>query len=110
MMLHSPDRLLFHVLNRGVHLLLLIAWLLLALTPLIQGDVFLLLLPVFHVSLLDTHGAKVHLRSFLLGAYDAWAIPTSGDHSGYLLFLTKLILRDDSKSDSFTQVHILGGL
>ena len=110
MMLHFPDRLLFHILNRGIYLLLLIAGLLLDLTPMIQVDVFLLLLPVLDFSLPHAHGAKVHLSSFFMRANDAWAVPTSSDHSGYLLFLAELVLRDHSKSDSFTQVHILGCL
>jgi hypothetical protein len=92
MMLHSPDRLLFHVLNRGIHLLLLIAGFLLALTPLVEVDVFLLLLPVLHFSFLHAHRAKVHRRSFLLGTYDTRAIPTSSDHSGYLLSFTEFVL------------------
>ena len=110
MILHFPDRLLFHILNRGIYLLLLIAGLLLDLTPMIQVDVFLLLLPVLDFSFPHADGAKVYLSSFFLRANDAWTIPTSSDHSGCLLFLTKLVLRDDGKSNGFTQVHILGVL
>jgi hypothetical protein len=110
MMLHSSNHLLFQILNRRIYLLLLIAGFLFALTPMIQVDVFLLLLPVLNLSFPDAHGAKVHRRSLFLRTHDSWAVPTSGDHSGYLLFLTELVLRDDSKSDGFTQVHILRGL
>lgn len=60
MMMHSPGRLLFHVLNRGIDLLLLIAGLLFCLTSIVvQVDVLLLLLPVLHFSFPHAYGADL---------------------------------------------------
>ena len=80
-------------------MLLLCGWLQLMGTPLVEVDIFLLLLPVHQLPLAHADGAD-RGRPFLGGADETGAVPAPSYHSSRLLLLPKLVLRDHSLSDS----------
>jgi hypothetical protein len=103
MMMHSSrHHFLFHLLNRGCYVLLLITWLQFTGAPMVQIYVLLLLLLMLHVSFASTYWAYIEGRIM-----NTRTIPTPCDHASEMLPFAQLILGYDRLSNSLTQVHIL---